>query len=224
MGFWSSLGSAISSAVSSIASGIGSALSGALSSAIGYVLNAGAKVLDIIESVGKALGLLKPDEKMEDMGDRAMQAAEQGIKPENYASHMEYMEAMRKVELSPEKSEKITPEEKKIAGLVVLSHGISQTQNIPLDSVARLFMLSARNSDYFNDTRMVQLVHTGGPFVKSVLDYFDERLDPARSSDVEKGLLGMEKSLNPELSDKDYYAQLDSALDAVRASRKEDGA
>ena len=87
MGFWSSVGSAISGAISSAISVVSTTL-GSLSS---FAVNIAPKIAGqlgtvglVIQAIAAIVGLFKPDEKVEEMGDRAMQASESGIRPENF--------------------------------------------------------------------------------------------------------------------------------------------
>ena len=73
--------------------------------------------VQVIDIVCKALGLLEADETNEDFGGRVLQAEETGIHPEEYPTYLEYVAAIRNVELDPEKSAKYKPEEKMAAGL-----------------------------------------------------------------------------------------------------------
>ena len=131
MGWFSSACSWVSDTVSSVCSAAASVLSSVASVASGVLSLA--KVLPIlppqveafllavkvIDIVCKALGILDADENTEDLGDRAMQAEEAGIKPENFETYQEYKATIDAFELDPEKSEKYKPEEKVAAGLGV---------------------------------------------------------------------------------------------------------
>ena len=102
MGFWSSVGSAISSGFSAVCSAV-SSIGGA---AIGFARECLPKVGSILATVGGSLGMvanlvvavcqifstLRQDEKAEDLGDRALQAAENGIRPENFDHYQDYLE------------------------------------------------------------------------------------------------------------------------------------
>lgn len=223
MGFWSAVGGAISgaiSAVSSVARSIGNFVTGPVAENLGHVLKIGmeigSKAFPIIESVAMILGLFRSDENLEVVGDRALQAADQNIKPENYATHQEYMESLRNFSLDPKRSEETSVEAKKAAGLVVVTKGISDVQSIPMDSVAQLMVLAARNSAYFDSTKMVDILQSGAPLVKNVIDYFHDRLNPEKSERVEKDLIKIATKDNPELDEKNAYAEIDTVLEHIR--------
>ena len=59
--------------------------------------------------LGKTLGLIKPETKVEDLGDKAIQSE---YKPEDYNSYAEYVKAVEDYKLDPEKSKNISEEEK----------------------------------------------------------------------------------------------------------------
>ena len=47
-------------------------------------------VAKLVTAIGKALGLVKEDEKPEDLGDKALQAEEQGITPDKFKSYFSF--------------------------------------------------------------------------------------------------------------------------------------
>lgn len=59
------------------------------------------KISLAIEVLSVVLGLLDKDEKLEDMGDKAIQAKEAGINPEDFATYKEYAEAIKNFEVDP---------------------------------------------------------------------------------------------------------------------------
>ncbi|OQA77754.1 MAG: hypothetical protein BWY32_02261 [bacterium ADurb.Bin243] len=73
--------------------------------------------------IAKELGILGPeqDEKtVEDLGDRAIQAREKGIKPENYKTYEEYLKAIENFETDPVRSSNISWKRKLDSGLSLL--------------------------------------------------------------------------------------------------------
>ncbi len=62
---------------------------------------------NIIVGVLKGLGIIDSEETPEDLGDKAIQAEEAGVKPEDFDSYEEYVKAVQDFETDPEKSEKI---------------------------------------------------------------------------------------------------------------------
>ena len=225
MGFWSSVGSAISggiSAIGSACSSIGSALSSACSSVLSGissavtnlapVLNALAivipqagllgKVVLAIEVLSIFIGVMDKDDKIEDIGDRAIQANEAGIRPEDFGSYKEYMTAIKNFELDPQKSEKISATEKMIAGVGVQYWGFEET----LGS-GDIIVKTLTSPDYFTRERLITFLDKVDS-IQEVIAYFDGKLSKSERLPIEEKLVEAEKSLNPDKSDFAIYKEL----------------
>lgn len=95
MGFWSGLCSAVSSAcsaISSVVSSIGSSIASAATSIASLGISLAAKVSDAIKSVGISLGIISPEDTMEELGERAMLSDK---KPEDFDSINDYIDHLR---------------------------------------------------------------------------------------------------------------------------------
>ena len=81
--------------------------------AVALAIQAVAVIGQILMTVAKALGLIEDDQQsVEDLGDKAIQAADEGIVPENYESYEQYLHDVENFELDLEKSASIKQEEK----------------------------------------------------------------------------------------------------------------
>ena len=170
MGFWSSVGSAISSGFSAVCSAV-SSIGGA---AIGFARECLPKVGSILATVGGSLGMvanvvvalcqifstLRQDEKAEDLGDRALQAAENGIRPENFDHYQDYLERIRSFEINPEKSAQYSPDTKAAAGMQVAISSLEDRFKTPVGALYGLPILIAMNKDFFNPDRLSALLKT----------------------------------------------------------------
>lgn len=195
MGWFSSACSFVSSAFSaacSAVSSIGSALSSFAVSVGSVVLSAISTVANIIQAVGTALGVLKPHENMEDLGDRALQAADAGIRPENFSKYDEYLAEIRAFNVNPDKSKSYTTEEKLLAGVGITCKGIEEKFELREGSVGQLAAMTALNPNYFNAMRLERWISTGMDIGK-VVDYFDKKLGAAENFKVETNLIETEK-------------------------------
>ena len=65
-----------------------------------------------LTAIGKALGLIRPETQVEDLGDQALQAEEAGITPDAFDAYEDYVKAVESFQLDPEKSKQFTPAEK----------------------------------------------------------------------------------------------------------------
>ncbi|MCX0340136.1 hypothetical protein [Acinetobacter radioresistens] len=222
MGIFSSIGSAISSACSSIGSAIGSACSAVIGSISSVMSNAGSlisalaiaipitgalgKVVLALDIIGKILGVQEPEENTEDIGDRALQAQEAGINPEDYASYKEYSAAIKNFVLDPKKSAEITDLDKKLAGIA--TQAWAYEEKFGVDGVG-LLTKTIEQPDYFTGDRLASFLDKVDS-ISDVVQYFDGKLSSNERNAVEAKLIEAEKSINPEKTNTDIYKELDT--------------
>ena len=221
MGFWSSVGSAISGAFSAVSN----ACSSVLSSISNIVSNAApllaalavvfpavgvlAKAVMAIDAMSRILGLLGPDESTEELGDRAIQAKEAGINPENYATYKEYVAAIRGFELDPKKSAEYSDTEKMMAGRGVQYWGFEEKFGV---GAGDILTKTIQSPDYFTGDRLASFLDKVES-VADVVQYFNGKLSSNERNAVEDKLVEAEKSINPDKSTADIYKELDSHRD-----------
>ena len=222
MGFWSGVGSALSSACSSIGSALSSACSSVLSGISNIVSNAGtimtalaiaipvtgalAKAIAAIDIISKILGMLEPNETTEDIGDRAIQAQEAGISPEDYATYKEYMVAIKSFELDPKKSAEYSETEKMLAGVGVQYWGFEEKFGV---GTGELLTKTVESPDYFTGDRLASFLDKVES-ISDVVQYFDGKLSSNERNAVEAKLIEAEKAINPEKSNADIFKELDT--------------
>jgi len=204
MGFWSSVSSfcsSVGSAISSVVSGIGSELSSfakGIGTVIGGVVEALAPVAKGIANFANAflqgLGILKSNESVEDMGNKALQAADEGITMDQFDDFNSYMNALRDFEPDPEKSRNYSPNTKLVAGLGLGSKGVEEKFNAEPGSLDAIWLLPMANPEYFTPERMQELV-SAGRLGSDTFDYLEKRLTGGESRTFEKNL-EMDKSGN----------------------------
>lgn len=88
-----------------------------------------------LEAFAKALGGIGVATPTDELGDKALQAEEAGIKPENYKSYEEYVKAVEEFPLDPEKSKRLTDAEKWAKGIELIANSIQTkypTVNMPI--------------------------------------------------------------------------------------------
>ena len=222
MGFWSSVGSAISSACSSIGSAIGSACSSIMGGISSVISNAGSlfsalavaipitgalgKVVAALDIIGKILGVQEPDEDTDDIGDRAIQAQEAGISPENYATYQEYSAAIKSFELDPKRSAEISDLDKKLAGIA--TQAWAYEEKFGVDGVG-LLTKTVESPDYFTGDRLASFLDKVEN-ISDVVQYLDGKLSSNERNAVEAKLVEAEKTINPEKTNADIYKELDT--------------
>ena len=225
MSWLSSIGSAISSGFSAVCSGIGSACSAigrGVSSFCSTVLPAiGNLAVDAIRGIGntvgdiaRALGIFKPDEKPEDVGDRALHAADDGIQPESFDKFDEYMDAIRNFDIDPVKSQKFTPEQKSVAGMAIAVRGMEGKYKLPVGALNELPILVSRDPEYFSADRMTSILATTRD-IPTIIEYFDNKLGRTDKTTVESVLVQAEQSRNPEKSFEDIKNEINAVVASV---------
>lgn len=165
--------------------------------------------------VAKAMGLLKPENKVDELGDKALQAAEAGIVPEDFDTYAEYVRQVEAFEVDPKRSAVYTDTQKVLKG-AELTAGV-MLEELPDLPVEQFFIYAGKNPEYFTETRMdalgAQLKEDPG-LLSDVLGYLDGtekndlKLDRAMTA-----LIEIEKKIDPEISDRDA---LKNVLDAGR--------
>ena len=213
MGFWSSVGSAISSGFSAVCSAVSSIGSAAVSFAseclpkVGTILTtlggSLGMVANVVVAVCQILSILRQDESAEDLGDRALQAAENGIRPENFDRYDDYLDSIRKFEINPEKSAQYSPDTKAAAGMQVAISSLEDHFKTPVGALYGLPILVAMSysgvdeKSFFDKDRLSALLKTTHD-INAVVDYLDGRLGRSERATVETTLLKAEQSLTPE--------------------------
>ncbi|WP_212746081.1 hypothetical protein [Pseudoalteromonas sp. S4741] len=92
MGFWSGVCSVVSSAcsvISSVASSIGNSVVKSATSIASLGVSLAAKVTDAIRSVGVSLGIIRPEDSLAELGEKAILSEK---KPEDFDSINEYID------------------------------------------------------------------------------------------------------------------------------------
>lgn len=170
--------SAISSAVASIGPAVSSFVA-TVAPTISAVMEAVKPYIAVVSNFAnlllQGLGVLKPDEKIEDFGDRALQAAGQGVTIDKFECFGDYMNALRDFQLDPEVSAKQSQVEKLVAGIGVGTVGIEDKFNAERGSLNGIWLLPVANPDYFTPDRMQGLLNAGR-VGGDILAYLEKRL------------------------------------------------
>lgn len=159
---------------------------------------------NILVTLGKALGLIKPDIKVSELGDKALQS---GYNPEDYDSYLEYVNAVENYNLNPEKSN-LTTEEDKLKKAMELAVGVTieKYENLP---VQEFCIAVGENIKYFTETKIKEigkLIQLDESNISRILNYINgtER-DSKQIQRVVDTLMEVEKISNPEISEKEAY-------------------
>lgn len=154
--------------------------------------------------LAKALGLMKPEFKPEELGDKAIQS---GYVPEKFDSYSKYVEAVEKFDADPEKSKQISEEDKLKKG-IELATGVlvEQFQDAPMQDFC---VALGENKDFFTEGKineLAKLIETDSQNISGVLNFLNgTEKNEVKMQDMANTLTKIEKAANPSLSDAQAY-------------------
>ena len=158
-------------------------------------------------AVAKALGLADGEETLEDLGDKAIQAAGAGIIPASFEEYSDYVHAVEQFEVDPEKSKEISQEDKIGKSIELLSRYAGEKCGIEPDTMVGLMNNIARSpqiSSFFDEcSDMLANAIKENPMFAGSLDRYlsGQERNEGRMDDVENKLTEMGKEAHPEMSD-----------------------
>lgn len=161
----------------------------------------------IIFTMAKVLGVIKPEINMQELGDKALQAATEGITPEKYETYSAYVEALNDYILDPERTQKISEELKEMKGvelaICLLAEKFVETP------IVNFIEAIIDNPKYFDDKKIEiisELINENKSFISDFLNYVSGReKDENKLNDICNKLVEVEKKVHPEISDKEAY-------------------
>ena len=106
-----------------------------------------AKTVVYVASV--AVGIMDKTESVEELGERALEAAEKGIRIDDYDNTEDYLRDIREIPLN-ENREKYSDEDRSLAGICVLGSVLRQKIGLDPD----LFGLFVQYKDFFTEERV----------------------------------------------------------------------
>lgn len=220
IGALAAAGSAITSAVATIGTAVSSFVA-TVGPTLAATLETLKPYMEIVSKFANVLlqnlSILKPGEKIEDLGERALQAGGQGIKLEQFENFDEYMTALRKFELDPELSTQRSTAEKIVAGLGIATVGVEDKFSAERGSLNGLWLLPIANSQYFTPERMEGLISVGR-LGSDVLAYLDKNLSGGQAQRFEESLEVGSRGTPPDKAELNtLYEALDSARETWAA-------
>lgn len=170
----------------------------------------GLKVVgNAMTSIAKALGIIKPERSVEEVGDRAFQAEEKGMTPDKYSSYEAWVKDIEKDDwgYNPEKNKNMTTEEKVLKGVEVAT-GVTM-EKFPGLPIQDFFSVTQSNKDFFTVERMDEIgkvaVKDPEAFEKVVNYVTGAAKDHTTIDDATDILVDIEKTINPALSENMAY-------------------
>lgn len=218
----SAIGSSMSATFSGLMGSLGSATSllGGMSSVLSVItsvvniIGTASLAINIIGSILQSLGLVRPDEDLDELGQDILDAYEAGIKPLDYSTYDEYMAAIRAFKLENPDREKgeYTLIEKRVASLASQSWGLEEKFGTGSSGLIVSVLKDAPNLEkkegYFTEER----IESWSKNVSNLADvgkYFSGKLNLDDANRVEQNLIKAEQQLNPDKSLDLIYQDLD---------------
>lgn len=179
------------------------------------VLSIASTLIDTGFKICKTLGILDKNANKEEIGDRYLQARDNGIRVEDYAGRFEeYRDKIASFELDPEKSKTFTAEQKNEAAGQFIAWALSE--HYGEGSGIRDFIEKEvnRHGDFYGQHdrlgAYLEIFKDGG--MNKIGDYFDNRLGSVKEIEsVEAKLTEAEKKAG--FSDKDAMDNLDKEVE-----------
>lgn len=165
--------------------------------------------------LGKVYGLFNPEESMEEIGEKVLEATAQGKIPENYSSWDEYIEAVRETELSGD-PDKYTYDEKIIAFMGACDLGLGWKAGLDKNTIEMLL----RFEDFFTDARLEVYRREAAKSDFDFADisvYFTGQGTCEEMSKAYEFMRKAERSWNPEFDEKKFYAEILDLKDSIEA-------
>lgn len=156
-----------------------------------------------ILEIAKVFGVVTESENVEDLGEKALQAEEDGIKPEDYKSCEEYIKAIEKYEINPDK--KHDPETAREEGAkIATALALEMCPAVNIEKLIGVYTnrLVMKEPDYLAE--IYKLAATNPSAANAVADYLTKHAKTADVIDLAKStLLAIEKNTIPDISDTD---------------------
>ena len=172
-----------------------------------------------LEAFFTALGILKPGENVEEIGDRALQAEEDELEPitvENSGSYEKYQERLAEYDrLDPEKSALITQEQKLHKGLEVLMGVSIEKFGEPL---AALFPIILRDPTLYSTTGrlegLAKVAQEDKRQLEDIVGYISgSSRDSAKNDNAFDALSNIERQVNPDATEQEIRNTIESLFD-----------
>ena len=178
-----------------VAAGVVKVVAGVISKGFDLISKTAGAIRDVL--VGKEV--IKPEDKMEELGDKVIQAGDT-IKPSDFESYDQYIDAIRNFELDPEVSEQIKPEDKLGAAVTLGLKGLEAKLDMPEGSAENIVRIVSFNPDYFDGSRLEALLDKKIDF-DDIVRYFSGDTTMAESKQIRGDLLGVSRTVDPDKSD-----------------------
>jgi len=201
----SSIGSFVSGAVSVVSSAVGS-IGGVLATAASTLLKVAspylATISTIVQIIGAVLNILKPEESVDEIGDKAMSADKQ---VEDFNTTEEYIEYLRdEVSFNKDEFDKLSKEDKiarTAVGTSIVMKAIDKKKGVTISTDTWITLAKLQESGNLKDVKEFdKILDTFKDNQIDLKKYVDGKLDGEQNLQVGDKLIDMYQTLEPNLS------------------------
>lgn len=198
-----------------------SGISNVLSVVVGTLVPAIAKIVGVqlekfsraMEAFFKELGLIEQNENVEELGDKALQAEQDELKPiklEDFDSYEKYLAAVREYEIDAEKSALI-PQDEKLQKAIEVLLGMSIEQYGQM--MSEFGQIVVNNPEFYSKegrlTEFASLMRSAPQTFEDIVNYIENKNMSTEKNDAAfDKLVEMEKKNSPEATDIEVMATI----------------
>ena len=163
-----------------------------------------------LENFFKELGLIEPEDNVEEIGDRALQAEQNDLHPikiEDFDSHEKYLAALKEYEVDAEKSALIPKDDKFHKALEILLGAAIARYGQPMSEFSQIIV---SNPDLYSQAgrlnEFASLIRSDPKTFAEVINYMENKSTSTEKNDAAfDKLVEMEKKVHPDVSDAEIW-------------------
>lgn len=163
-----------------------------------------------LENFFKELGLIEPNDNVEEIGDKALQAEQDDLHPikiENFDSHEKYLAAVKEYEVDAEKSALISKDEKLHKAIEILLGTAIAQYGQPMSEFSQIVV---NNPDFYSKTgrlaEFASLIRSDPKTFAEIVNYIENKNMSTEKNDAAfDKLVEMEKKVNPDATDAEVW-------------------
>lgn len=168
---------------------------------IGLAIQGLKAVVSLVANIAKALGIA--EEPKPETAEKALQAEEEGINPEDFDTYDEYLKEIENFEVDPEKTH---TEEELLQKKIEIISGMILEKNKDMEGpIVQMIDLAAAKPEYYNEARMSEIGKVCGNDAEKMSELVGMINNTEKNIEKfnrgEKTIIEIEKNLDPSLND-----------------------
>ena len=168
------------------------------------------KLSTALENFFKELGLIEPNDNVEEIGDKALQAEQDDLHPikiEDFDSHEKYLAAIKEYEVDAEKSALIPKDDKLHKALEILLGAAIARYGQPMSDFSQIVV---SNPDFYSKAgrldEFASLIRSDPKTFAEIINYMENKNMSTEKNDAAfDKLVEMERKVNPDAPDAEIW-------------------